>query len=70
MVESVKAVSDLLAPVSGEVIEVNGALADRPELVNDDPYGRGWMIKLRLQGDESGAVLMDADAYRELTRAG
>lgn len=70
VVESVKAVSDLLAPVSGEVTEVNGALADRPELVNDDPYGQGWMVKLRLQGDESGAALMDAEAYRELTRAG
>ena len=50
MVESVKTVSDLLAPVAGEVIEVNAALADRPELVNDDPYGEGWMIKLRLAG--------------------
>lgn len=70
VVESVKAVSDLLAPVAGEVIEVNGALVERPELVNADPYGQGWMVKLRLQGGESGEVLMDAEAYRQLTRAG
>jgi glycine cleavage system H protein len=70
VVESVKAVSDLLAPVAGEVVEANGALADRPELVNSDPYGEGWMVKLRLSGDDGGGGLMDADAYRELTRAG
>lgn len=70
VVESVKAVSDLLAPVAGEVMETNPALADRPELVNSDPYGEGWMIKLRLPGDEAGGGLMDADAYRELTKAG
>ena len=70
VVESVKAVSDLLAPVAGEVVEVNGLLADRPELVNSDPYGDGWMIKLRLAAGESGGGLLDAEAYRELTRAG
>jgi glycine cleavage system H protein len=70
VVESVKAVSDLLAPVAGEVVEVNGLLADRPELVNSDPYGDGWMIKLRLPAGESGGGLLDAEAYRELTRAG
>ena len=70
VVESVKAVSDLLAPVAGEVMETNAALADRPELVNSDPYGEGWMIKLRLSGGETGGGLMDADAYRELTKAG
>jgi glycine cleavage system H protein len=70
VVESVKAVSDLLAPVAGEVLEVNGLLADRPELVNTDPYGDGWMIKLRLAAGESGGGLLDAEAYRELTRAG
>jgi glycine cleavage system H protein len=70
VVESVKAVSDLLAPVAGEVVEVNGQLADRPELVNSDPYGDGWMIKLRLPAGESGGGLLDAEAYRELTRAG
>jgi glycine cleavage system H protein len=70
VVESVKAVSDLLAPVAGEVVEVNGLLADRPELVNSDPYGDGWMVKLRLAEGESGGGLLDAEAYRELTRAG
>jgi glycine cleavage system H protein len=70
VVESVKAVSDLLAPVAGEVIEINGALAERPELVNQDPYGQGWMVKLRLESGESGGSLMAAEAYRELTRAG
>ena len=70
VVESVKAVSDLLAPVAGEVMETNAALADRPELVNSDPYGEGWMLKLRLPGGEAGGGLMDADAYRELTKAG
>ena len=70
VVESVKAVSDLLAPVAGEVVEVNAALADRPELVNSDPYGDGWMIKLRLTAGERGGGLLDPEAYRELTRAG
>ena len=70
VVESVKAVSDLLAPVAGEVVEVNGLLADRPELVNSDPYGDGWMVKLRLAAGESGGGLLDAEAYRDLTRAG
>jgi glycine cleavage system H protein len=70
VVESVKAVSDLLAPVAGDVIETNTALADRPELVNSDPYGEGWMIKLHLPDGEAGGGLMDAEAYRELTKAG
>jgi len=70
VVESVKAVSDLLAPVAGEVLEINAALADRPELVNSDPYGEGWMLRIRLAPGEGEAGLMDAAAYRELTRAG
>ncbi len=70
VVESVKAVSDLLAPVAGEVIEVNPALADRPELVNSDPYGEGWMVKVRLTSGGAGDGLMDATAYRELIAAG
>ncbi len=67
VVESVKAVSDLYAPVSGEVVEVNGDLAASPELVNSDPYGAGWMIKVRL-GD-AGLVegLLDAAGYDKLT---
>ena len=65
-VESVKAVSDLIAPVSGEILEVNPALADAPETINEDPYGEGWLIRVRLT--EPGEVdgLLDADAYRKL----
>jgi glycine cleavage system H protein len=65
-IEAVKAVSELFSPLSGEIVEVNGALDASPGLVNDDPYGEGWMIRLRL--DEPGEVdaLLDADAYRSL----
>ncbi len=62
-VESVKAVSDVFAPLSGEVIEVNSELADKPELVNDDPYGGGWMVKVRLADPSETAGLLDRDAY-------
>jgi glycine cleavage system H protein len=67
VVESVKAVSDLYAPVSGEVVEVNGDLGSKPELVNSDPFGAGWMIKVRVA--EAGQVgeLLDAAAYQALT---
>ncbi|MBA3778600.1 MAG: glycine cleavage system protein GcvH [Chloroflexi bacterium] len=70
VVESVKAVSDLYAPVAGEVEEVNEALVERPELVNSDPYGEGWMLKLRLTDPSAAANLRDASSYRELTEAG
>lgn len=70
VVESVKAVSDLYAPVSGEVIEGNAALAGSPELVNSDPYGDGWMIKVRLRDDAEVDGLLDATAYESLTAAG
>lgn len=67
VVESVKAASDLYAPVSGEVVEVNTALEDAPELVNNDPYGEGWMIKVRPSDWEvEKANLLDAEAYRRL----
>jgi len=63
VIESVKAASDLYAPLSGEVAEANAALADQPELVNESPYERGWLVKLRdVSGDEL-ASLMDAEAY-------
>jgi glycine cleavage system H protein len=62
-VESVKAVSDVFAPLSGEVIEVNSELADKPELVNDDPYGGGWMVKVRLADPSETGGLLDRDAY-------
>ena len=62
-VESVKAVSDVVAPVSGEIVEVNGALADSPEAINEDPYGAGWMVKVRLSSVEELEDLMDAETY-------
>ena len=67
VVESVKAVSDLYAPVSGEVTEVNDALADGPELLNSDPFGAGWIARLALGDPSQVDELMDADAYAELT---
>jgi glycine cleavage system H protein len=65
VVESNKTVSDLFAPVGGEVVEVNDELRARPELVNQDPYGGGWMIRLAVIGDPGGGLL-DAAAYRAL----
>jgi len=70
VIESVKTASDLYAPLAGEVIEVNERLAEHPELVNDDPYGEGWMIRLRLADASAADGLKDADAYRQLTEAG
>src|SRR5881394_1111537 len=65
-IESVKAVSELFSPVSGEVVEVNEALADKPELVNTDPYGDGWMVKIRLtDASEMNELLMNAEEYEE-----
>lgn len=63
VVESVKAASDLYMPVSGEIIEVNDSLNDSPENVNSDPYGNGWMIKIRPDQADSVDSLLDADAY-------
>jgi glycine cleavage system H protein len=63
-VESVKAVSDVIAPLSGEVTAVNEALQDAPEKVNDDPYGDGWMVRIRVADESERDRLMDADAYR------
>lgn len=62
-VESVKAVSELYSPLSGEVIEVNTAIIDSTEVVNEDPYGRGWLIKVRMSDPSELDKLMDADAY-------
>ena len=69
-VESVKAVSDVFAPLSGEIVEVNEALADSPEKVNQDPYGEGWMVKIRLSDPSEVDELMGADTYKELLQAG
>ncbi|MHB1340133.1 MAG: glycine cleavage system protein GcvH [Coriobacteriia bacterium] len=62
-IESVKSVSELFAPVSGEIVEVNDALSDTPEVVNEDPYGEGWMIKVKMSDDSVIATLMSADDY-------
>ncbi len=64
-VESVKAVSDIFAPVSGTVIEVNDALPDNPEIINDDPYGDGWMIKVEMADKDDLKDLMSAEEYAE-----
>jgi glycine cleavage system H protein len=63
-VESVKAVSDLIAPLSGEVLEVNGKVVDEPETVNEDPYGDGWLVRIRLTDPSEVDSLLDAAAYR------
>jgi glycine cleavage system H protein len=62
-VESVKAVSDVFAPLSGEVVEVNDVLADKPETINEDPYGDGWLVKVKLSDTSETEALMDAAAY-------
>jgi glycine cleavage system H protein len=62
-VESVKAVSDVIAPLSGEIVEVNTALADATEAINDDPYGEGWMVKVKLSDPSEVDGLLDRDAY-------
>ena len=62
-VESVKAVSDVLAPLSGEIVEVNGDLAGDPGAINEDPYGEGWLVKIRIAEPAERDALLDADAY-------
>jgi glycine cleavage system H protein len=65
-VESVKAVSDVVAPLSGEVVEVNKTVVDAPETVNEDPYGEGWLIRIRLAEPNEADDLLDVEAYREV----
>ena len=65
-IEVVKTISDLFIPVAGEVLEQNAALADQPELVNQDPYGEGWLIKMRPADDADFSTLLDAEAYKAL----
>ena len=65
-VESVKAVSDLIAPLSGEVVEVNRKVVDAPETVNDDPYGEGWLVRMRLTDPREVDALLDVEAYKRL----
>ena len=70
VVESVKAVSDLFAPVSGEVVEVNGELAQKPETVNQDPYGKGWMLVVKPSSKGEWDQLLTAQQYEELIAPG
>jgi glycine cleavage system H protein len=65
-VESVKAVSDVYAPLSGEIVAVNEAAGEQPEVINGDPYGEGWLVRVRLSNPAEADQLMDAGAYREL----
>ena len=62
-VESVKAVSDVIAPLSGEIVEVNTSLSDKPETINDDPYGEGWLVKVKLSDPSETDQLLDAATY-------
>lgn len=66
-IEAVKAVSDLYAPAAGEIVELNKAVQDTPELVNKDPYGEGWMVKVKISDKGELTSLLDADGYRKLT---
>ena len=70
VVESVKAVSDLFAPLSGSIVAANDALAGSPELVNSDPYGEGWMVRITLSAPDEVGELLDAAAYDALIAAG
>jgi glycine cleavage system H protein len=65
-IEAVKAVSDLFAPVSGEVVEINQEIQNHPELVNKDPYGQGWIIKISLRDENQIGLLLDPAAYKQL----
>jgi glycine cleavage system H protein len=67
-IESVKAVSDVFAPLSGEIVEVNEALSDKPEKINEDPYGDGWLVKVKLSEPGEADSLMDVTAYRDLLK--
>ena len=69
VVESVKAASDVYAPISGEIVAVNEALADKPEIVNEDSYDRGWMIRIKLDNPSEIESLMDVAAYKDLIGA-
>ena len=65
-VESVKAVSDVIAPLSGEVLEVNAKAVEAPETINEEPYGDGWLVRIRLSNPSEVDALLDAEAYRQL----
>jgi glycine cleavage system H protein len=65
-VESVKAVSEVIAPLSGEVLEVNAKVVSEPETVNDDPYGEGWLVRIRMSEESEAGELLDVESYRRL----
>jgi len=65
-IEAVKAVADMYSPVSGEVVEVNQSISNAPEKINQDPYGEGWMVKIRISNPDELKTLMDAAAYKDL----
>ncbi len=67
-IESVKAVSDLVMPVTGDVAEINPALKDNPQFVNEDPYGKGWMIKIKIKNPQEVNSLLDAKAYQNVAK--
>jgi glycine cleavage system H protein len=69
-VESVKAVSDVYAPLSGDITEVNDAVSERPETINEDPYGAGWLVKVKLSDPSEAGGLLDAAGYRRLLEEG
>jgi glycine cleavage system H protein len=66
-IEAVKAVSDLYAPAAGEVVELNKVVQDTPDVVNKDPYGEGWMVKIKIADKKELSTLLDAEAYKKLT---
>ena len=68
-IEAVKTVSDMFMPVSGEILEFNEALSDKPELINKDPFGEGWIIKIKISDPSEVDELLDADKYRMITEA-
>jgi glycine cleavage system H protein len=68
-IEAVKTVSDLFVPVAGEILEFNEALEDEPELINKDPYGEGWIVKIKLKNASDLEALLDADAYKKYIKA-
>jgi glycine cleavage system H protein len=69
-IESVKAVAEVYSPVAGEVVEINDAVVDDPEMLNDDPHGEGWLVKIRFSSADDLKALMKADAYEEYVKSG
>ena len=70
VIESVKSVSDIFSPIDGEVIEVNEKLKDNPEIINKDPYGKGWIVKIKIDNKDSLSGLMSAEDYEKFTAEG